>query len=404
MPTHAVLLGSLVALALASSQDASPIAPASAPPPTPAATGTKRVEGTSSWKEIDAAAIGPIRPLLVDRPELRVAAGAHVAVDPVAVGQPGAIVTLSSAPYCAFLSFRAGRVELRSIQRSNRVVSEPMTVFALRTPPVMFDEGPDGKSVLFRADLDSPILLVDVPTGAIRTTLDSTTAGPGKVMVLDERSFAVISPSGSLRRFSGSDGALLGETQLPPSFPIAAGRGHVVGQMHMDPPTASGTPLERRMIVASFDAVTGKESGRADLPAGPVAWSLNSGTICVGEVTTGWSAIRTLDIVTMEERPRVLLSPNVSSLRLEMSADGRFLYFQEYIAQPIIAWEVATGTAKAVFGPELGGFLRFDVSNDGKTLGGIVGPWVKGTLSPDAFEWTDLESVPQLKAPADATR
>jgi hypothetical protein len=382
--------------AAARPQTPTPAAPASSPPAT-------EPFGQSSWKDVDPAAIGPVRPLLVDRPDIRRPVTKHWTFDRTVIGEPGAIAATSGTPLAAFLTFRAGRIELRTVHRETGAVSSPITTLALRKPAVAFDEGPDGISVVVRAETDSPILIVDVLKGSIRAVIEPQDAGPGDVFVVDDSTIAVVTTGGSIRRFAIADGAFRGGVQVAPMFPIASGRGQIIGWLHSDPPNAPGVTKERRMVVASIQAETGKETGRIDIPAGPSASTPRSPAIAFGEVGNGWTSVRVLDVVSLEERSKVPMSPEVHSLGLELSPDGKLLYMVEYMAQPVIAWDTASGAPVAVFGPERGGYLRSDISNDGRSLVGIVGPWINGKLAPDAFEWTDLQS-PVAPEPGPASR
>lgn len=381
------------------------VAPTPSPAP-PAATrpdagqGATNARGISSWSDLDPAKVGPVRPLLVGRPELRLPPTKHLAFDRAAVGDPGAIVALSGTPHLAFLAFHAGRIELRTLRRTDGQLSPVITTLALREPPIAFREAPDGKTVVVRAEIDTPIVLVDAERGTVRAEIDPASAGPGDVYALDDTSIAVITQAGIVRRFAVADGASLGLVQLPPCHPIAVGRGVIVATTHMDPPNAPGVTAPRRMSLASFDATIGKEIARTELSAGPTAWTPRGTRIAVGEVEGGWTALRLLDMRTLQEISKVPLAPVVHSMGLELSPDGTRLWMQEYVTQPVIGWDTATGTAAAVVGPELGGYLRMDVSDDGRVLAGIVGPWVKGAIVPDAFEWTELAPPTPPTAPA----
>jgi hypothetical protein len=359
----------------------------------------------SDWRDVAPEALGPVRPLLVDRPELRVQPTRHVAFKREAIGEPGAIVALSATPHLAFLAFRAGTVELRTLHRESGEISEPLMTLSLRERPTAFLEGPDGTSVLVRATDDSSVTVVDVPSGKVRRILTPPEAGPGRILIIDHETFAVAGLTGTIRLHAIAGDGPATIVQLPPIFPFAAGKGQIIGHLHMDPPSAPGQTVERRMVVASYDARSGKETGRIDLVAGPSAAGANADLLAFGEVDPAWKAFRTLDPVTLAERARLDMSPQVQSLRLEISADGRYLAMLEYIAQPIVFWDTSTGAAAAVIGPERGGYLTYDLSDDGKVLGGIVGPWVEGKIVVDAFEWTDLTQVKQLTKtpPAAAT-
>lgn len=358
--------------------------PATAPRP-PAATPPA---GISSWKDLDPAAIGPVRPLLVDRPALRVPATKHVAFDISKIGQPGMVVALSATPHAAFLTFLNGSIQLRTFDCTSGAISEPITSVALSRPPTVFDEGPDGASVILRAEPDTPILIYDMPAGTLRAMIEPDVAGRGDAFVIDDTTLAVASPSGTIRRFSLIDGSHKGTVQGPEMSPFAGGQGHVIGITFKDPPSPPGAENRRTMVLASVNAETGKESGRAQLPAGPCAATPIGSAIAFAETPAGWKAIRTLELVTLTERSRQEIAPNVSShsLGIELSADGRTLYMTEYMTQAVIGWDTATGQPTALFGPELGGCVHADIANRGTRMVAIVGPWAKGALVADAFE------------------
>jgi hypothetical protein len=357
-------------------------------PPTDAAQAPPATPGRSSWSEIDPAAIGPVRPLLVDRPELRVPATIHAPVDGPTVGTPGLVVALSATPHAAFLAAREGRVELRSFDCTTAAISEPITTIAIQRPPTVFDEGPDGASVILRAEPDTPILIYAMPSGTLRTTIDGDLAGRGDAFVLDDSSLVVVGTDGTIRRFSLTDGSHLGTVRGPAMTAFAVVRGQILGITSRDPPTPPGAPNTRSMVVVSVEAATGKETGRATLPAGPAAWSRLAPVVAFVETPAGWKAIRTLDPVTLEERSRVEITPNVSSspLGMELSADGTRLFMTEYLTQTVLAWDTATGATLAVHGPELGGCVHADVANNGARMVAIVGPWKDGALLADAFQ------------------
>lgn len=363
-----------------------------APPQPAAAAAPKEI---SSWKDIDPAAIGPVRPLLVDHPELRVAAKKHVQVDTAKVGQPSLVVTMSKTPHAAFLTFLDGKVQLRTFDCETNAISEPITTIAVERPPTVFDEGPDGASVILRATPDTPILIYDIPKGTLRATIDPDIAGRGEAFVIDDTTIAVVGGNGTIRRFSAIDGTHKGMVQGPNFTAFAGGHGHVVGITFKDPPNPAGVQAERKIVLTSINAETGKEAGRAEVLAGPVAASPLSPTMAFAEAPAGWKAIRVLDAVTLADVSRCEITPHISSygLGMEISADGRIVYMTEYMTQAVIAWEAATGKPLAVFGPELGGCVHMDVANRGTRMVAIVGPWTKGSLVPDAFEIFDIAGV-----------
>jgi hypothetical protein len=388
-----------VALAsIAAAPQAAP--PPASPPPAPSPAAAPNAPGRSSWKEVDPAAIGVVRPLLVDRPDLRVPATIHAPIDLASAGQPGVIVALSATPHAAFLTTREGRIELRTFDCRTAAISEPITTIAVERPPTTFDEGPDGRSILLRAELDTPILIYDMPSGTLRASIDGDLAGRGDAFVLDETSLVVVSADGAIRRFSLTDGSHLGTAKGPPMSAFAAVGGQVLGITDRDPPNPPGVPNTRSMVVASVNATTGKESGRVKLPAGPAVWSRVAPVIAFIETPAGWRAIRTLDPVTLEERSRVEVTPNVSSSALgsELSADGKRLFMTEYVTQTVIAWDTATGATLAVAAPELGGCIHADVANSGVRMVAIVGPWKDGALLSDAFQV--FEFTREAQAPA----
>ncbi len=395
----------LPTLATSNLAGAGQVTPPATPSVTPSATPPAGTAGRTSWKDVDPAAIGPVRPLLVDRPDLRVPATIHAPVDGVAVGSPSFVVALSATPHAAFLAAREGRIELRTFDCTTAAISEPITTIAIQRPPTTFDEGPDGASVILRAEPDTPILIYEMPSGRLRATIDGDLAGRGDAFVLDDRSLVVVTADGTIRRFSLVDGAHLGTVQGPAMSAFAVVRGQILGITFRDPPSPPGTPNTRSMVVASVEAASGKETGRAKLPAGPAAWSRLAPVVAFVETPAGWKAIRTLDPVTLAERGRVEITPNISSsaLGVELSADGTRLFMTEYLTQTVLTWDPATGATVAVRGPELGGCLHADVTNTGNRMVAIVGPWKDGVLLADAFQVFDATANPARgSAPANA--
>lgn len=385
------LLVSLATSIVFQQQPHAPLANPAAPP-----------KEVTSWKEIAADAIGPVRPLLVDHPELRVAATKHVQVDTTKVGQPSLLVAMSKSPHAAFLTFLDGKIQLRTFDCNSGAISEPITTVALDRPPTVFDEGPDGASVILRATPDTPLFIYDIPAGTLRATIEPDLAGRGAAFVIDDSTLAVVSEDGTIRRFSTIDGSNKSTVQGPPMRTFAGVRGHVIGVTFKDPPNAPGVQAARKLILASINAETGKEAGRAEVVAGPAAASPIAPTIAIAEASAGWNALRILDGVTLADVGRHPIAPNVASyaLGIELSGDGTLLYMTEYMTQAVIAWETASGAPRAVFGPELGGCVHMDVANAAPRMVAIVGPWNKGVLVPDAFEVFDLAARP---APAATT-
>lgn len=389
----------VVATMLGSIAFASPLVqtPATAPS-TPPAQGPK-IEMRSSWKDVDPALLGPVRPLLVDRPELRITPSRHFEFDRNVLGSPGGIVTLSKTPHFAVITDGQSGIELRTVHRETGAVSDVITRLTLPTNrPVAFDEAADGVTVIVRDTPESPVLLIDAATATIRATLPAERVGSGDVRTLDDTTLVVMNrASGRVNRIRLADGSVVGTTILPPFYPIDAGGGRIIAQLHCDPPNPVGVVKERRMLYVGYDATSGKEVCRLDAVAGLSATGARSPVLVVGEIEAGWAGMRCYDPLTLVERRKVPMVPVVHSFGLEVTPDGRYLVMLEYRAQPVIFWDTSSGAAAAVLGPERGGYIRFDISNDGKIIGGIVGPWVNGNLIADAFEWTELANVPQLK-------
>jgi hypothetical protein len=110
-----------------------------------------------------------------------------------------------------------------------------------------------------------------------------------------------------------------------------------------------------------------------------------------GEVV--WTSIEEWDLQTAKMSSKRPLKPPLSSIGLKLSQDGNTLFLHEYLAQPVIMWDLKQGKFLASVAPEMGGCQAFDTTPDGKQLVAVVGQWIQGTLVPQKLAVYDTSAL-----------
>jgi len=105
------------------------------------------------------------------------------------------------------------------------------------------------------------------------------------------------------------------------------------------------------------------------------------------------TSIEEWDLRTAKLTKKEPLQPPLASINLKLSSDGETLFLHEYLARPVIMWNLKQGKFVASVGPNLGGCQAFDMTPDGKKVIAFVGPWIEGTLVPKKLAVYDTSAL-----------
>lgn len=106
-----------------------------------------------------------------------------------------------------------------------------------------------------------------------------------------------------------------------------------------------------------------------------------------------WTSVEAWDLATKKREAKHLLKPPMASIGQAVNAAGDVLFLHEYLAQPVVVWNLKTGKLAAVVAPKGGGCQRFAITPDGRRLVAVIGPWTEGTLAAEKLAVYDTSKM-----------
>ena len=110
-----------------------------------------------------------------------------------------------------------------------------------------------------------------------------------------------------------------------------------------------------------------------------------------------WTGIEQWNLQNAKMVQKIKLQPNMASIGLALPDDASTLFMLEYMVQPVVLWDLATGTPRATVSPIGGGCEAFDVTPDGKQVVASIGKWVEGDLQPTTLAIYDTSKIAAMK-------
>ncbi len=107
----------------------------------------------------------------------------------------------------------------------------------------------------------------------------------------------------------------------------------------------------------------------------------------------GWSHLQCWDLESGKAGKAIRLQPAIASVDCKLTRDEKHLFILSYLSQQGVVFELPAGTARAVVAPQLGGFMAFDITPDGRNLVGASGSWVQGSLRADKITVFDCREI-----------